>query len=107
MRQFFTITFVMLISIFSNGLRAEEKEELTYFYIENLSTETYKIWVGSISKTTQSKIQYACIPIKIIGVKKADVELLKRKLKIIYSKIQQTDLTQKEAESKCANLRKF
>ena len=102
------IVFLVSFSVFFNQkIQAQEKTDLTYFYVNDLTVESYGKWFKTMEKKIQLKLDYACIPAKIIGVKKEDVVLLKSKLSATYKVIKEIKLTQEEAEQKCATQRSF
>ena len=90
---------------FSNKAFTPEKNKLTYFYIEDLSVNSYGKWLNTMDKSSQEEITYACIPAKIIGIKKEYAKKLEIRLKSSYKTIKRIELTPEEAEKKCANQR--
>ena len=107
MKRFMVICIVALFLVVNLELKAQEKEELIYFQIENLSVESYRNWIKTTGKSIQSSVGYSCIPAQIIGVRKEDATLFKNKLTSTYKSVKQIELTQKEAEQKCASKRSF
>ncbi len=107
MKHFLLFFLVMTISFFTSEMKAEKQDDVVYFYIENLSPKMYSNWYTSLGKSEQPKIKYACIPAKIIGVKKENVELFRNELSAAYKDVKEVRLTKEQAEKKCANQRKL
>ena len=104
------IRFILLVGFFALlNLRsqAQEKTELTYFYVETMNVESYRKFYNLLEKSMQLEIDYACVPAKIIGIKKDNVAFLEGKLTLLFKKVKEVELTQKEAENKCANQRSY
>ncbi len=99
------IKLIILFLFIVLSARAQDKKELTYFYIEDLSTESYTKWIHSLDNSIQSTIQYTCIPAKLIGVDSKNSDIIKEKLSLVYKEFDLIKLTIREAEKKCANTR--
>lgn len=85
--------------------QSTQKEKLVFFYIDDLTIESYSNWVKSTGEAEGLSSLYVCIPAKIIGIKSEKVKLLKTKLNSTFSSIKRVELSQLEAEQKCANQR--
>ncbi len=99
------IKLIIIFLFIVLSARAQDQKELTYFYIEDLSTESYTKWMHSLDNSIQSTIQYTCIPAKIIGVDIKNSSTIKEKLSLVYKEFDLIKLTTKEAEKKCASTR--
>jgi hypothetical protein len=101
----------MILSVLFLGItlqtkgQDEQKDKLIYYYIEDLTVESFSTWVKSTEKTEELSSLYVCIPAKIIGVKSEKAKLLKTKLNSTFTSIKRVELSQLEAEQKCANQR--
>jgi len=107
MKKFLVLSVIVVVSVFTSRLNAQVKQKLVYFYIENLTVESYnELFVNEEGKS-KIKITYSCIPAKIIGVEKESAKRIESKLKSAAKFIQRKELTAEEAEKMCANQRSF
>jgi hypothetical protein len=107
MRKLWLLSLVVFFFIFNQDVKAQKGGDLVYIQIKELTVESYAKWFDSIDKSSQLDVDYACIPAKIIGVRKEVVEEFKIKLQTTFKSIEKIELTQEEAEQKCAAKRSF
>lgn len=105
MKKIILLSVIFVALVFTSKAAAQGEEKLTYFYIEKLTLENYKELLVEVEESSAIEIDYACVPAKIIGVKKEYVKLIASKLKSLYKAVQQKELSQEEAEKECANQR--
>jgi hypothetical protein len=88
-------------------IKAQEKGEVTYFLVEDLSSENYSFWYNSLTEEDKTSVFYTCVPAKIIGVKESFTEKFISTTELWKSAIKKLKITSNEVELKCAEQRKL
>jgi len=98
---------MLLFIVFNVTITKAQTENVEYYYIDNITTETYKEWSNTLDLNVKSALIYTCFPAKIIGIKGEYAQQFLKMYQKSFKSIKRLDISSKEAEGKCASNRKF
>jgi len=102
MKKILPLTILLITIALSFKAIAQDKNETTYFFIEDLTSKSYSKLIANMNSSMRSAITYTCVPAKIIAISNINISLFKKEIASTHNKVTQIELSQKEAEAKCA-----
>ncbi len=99
-----TISLMVFSSLIA---KAQSENDVAYYYVENLTSESYSNWVLSLEKLDDASVVYACVPANILGVMTSFEERFKLTIAKVNLRAKRVQITKKEALEKCASKRKL
>lgn len=105
--SYIKVGVVLLIALSSFSTKAQSEQDIVFYYVENLSSENYSSWITSLTKKEATSVVYSCIPANIVGIKKGFKEQFSSSMKNTNLHIKSIDISEEEANEKCASKRKL
>ena len=105
--SYIKVGVMLLIVLSSFSIKAQSGQDIAFYYVENLTSESYTSWITSLGKKEAISVVYACIPANIIGVKIEFKKQFSLSIKNTNLHIKSIDISEKEANGKCASKRKL